>query len=173
MEQGARGGRPFALQEWRSGLEKYRNRCRSSSWGRQRPTGSGGRGVEKDLDFDLLAAGLRADLRDAGSFLEVLAGKLEGALPRQTRVVRKGGLFRQRHPVQAMEVDLGTLRFGIGIGGRGTIEATRSKIVRDITLKTEPLPLEEWIADLSRHLAEAARENAAVREALERFLIGG
>lgn len=125
------------------------------------------------MDFELLAAGLRADLRDAGTFLEVLAGKLEGALPGRTRVVRKGGLFRSRHPVQEVEVDLGSVRFGVRTGQRGIIEATRARIVRDITLKTDPVPLEEWVADLSRHLAEEARENAAVREALERFLVDG
>src|SRR3954469_2875366 len=44
-------------------------------------------------DLDLLAASLRADATDTAAFLEALAARLEGALPGQVEVQRKGGLF--------------------------------------------------------------------------------
>ncbi len=60
--------------------------------------------MNEGMDFELLAASLRADAGDAGAFLEALAAKLGGALPHRVRVERGGGLFSHGHPVRRLSV---------------------------------------------------------------------
>ena len=117
--------------------------------------------------FDELAASLRADARDLGVFLEVLAAKLEGALP-GVSVEQEGGLFSRRR-VKRVAVDLGEHRYELARAAGG-LSGRHSHTVRGITLKTELLELEAWIEALSRDLAERARSSEQGRQALERLL---
>lgn len=123
-----------------------------------------------DLGFELLASSLRADAGDLGAFMEALATKLEGALPQQTVVQRKSeGLFSKRKRVQRISVDMGDQRYELASDG-GRVEATCCKAVRGIVLKTEQVPLDEWIDRLSRQLTEAAQQSEQARLALQRLL---
>lgn len=117
-------------------------------------------------DFEELAGALRADARDLKTFLEVLAAKLESALPEATRVER-GGLFSKR--VRRVSVDLGEHRYELAAEG-DRLSPSRSNAVRGIVLKREPLALDEWIAELSRELSTAAQRSERARLALERLL---
>lgn len=102
--------------------------------------------------------------------MEALATKLEGALPGQTAVQRKSeGLFSKTKRVQHISVDMGDQRYELTMHG-GRVEPTRCKSVRGIVLKTEQLPLDEWIDDLSRQLSEAAQQSEQARLALQRLL---
>ena len=124
----------------------------------------------EDLGFELLASSLRADASDLKSFMEALATKLEGALPTRTTVERKGGgLFSKEKRVHQIFVDMGDTRFALKTDG-GRVECTRGKSVRGIVLKTEQLPLDEWIDDLSRVLTDEAQRSEQARLALERLL---
>jgi hypothetical protein len=60
-------------------------------------------GPSDALSFDLLAASMRADAADLHTFLEVLAAKLESALPGRVTVRRRAGLLlrTQEQPVDA------------------------------------------------------------------------
>ena len=122
-----------------------------------------------DLSFDLLASSLRAEVGDLKTFTEVLATKLETALPDQTRVERKGGLFSRTKRVRHISVDLGQKRFELEAHD-GRVQPARCNVVRGIVLKTEPVPLDEWIDDLSRELTLAAQQSERARLALERLL---
>jgi hypothetical protein len=122
------------------------------------------------LGFELLASSLRADSTDLKAFTEALATKLEGALPSQTRVERKGGGFLGGPKrVHRISVDLGNNRYEV-VGDGGHVQATRGNSVRGIVLKTEQMPLDEWIDDLSRELTEQAQRSEQARIALERLL---
>ena len=124
----------------------------------------------EDIGFEILASSLRADTGDLKAFVEALATKLEGALPAQTTVQRKSeGLFSKTKRVHHISVDMGDQRFDLTARG-AQVEATRCKSVRGIVLKTEPVPLDEWIDDLSRHLTEAAQRSEQARLALQRLL---
>jgi hypothetical protein len=123
----------------------------------------------EDFGFELLASSLRADAADLNVFAEALATKLEGALPGHTTVDRKGGLFSKAKRVRHVTVDLGESRYELSADG-GRVETTRCKTVRGIVLKTERLPVDEWIEDLSRQLAAEAQRNEQARLALERLL---
>ena len=123
-----------------------------------------------DLGFELVASSLRADAGDLRTFTEALATKLEGALPNQTTVQRKSeGLFSKTKRVQHISVDVGDQRYDLAVRGAG-LECRRCKSVRGIVLKTEEVPLDEWIDDLSRQLADAAQQSEQARLALQRLL---
>jgi hypothetical protein len=124
----------------------------------------------EDIGFELLASSLRAETGDLKAFTEALATKLEGALPAQTRVERKGGgLFSKEKRVHHISVDMGDYRYEL-TADSGRLEPTRCKAVRGIVLKTERLPLDEWIDDLSRALTEEAQRSEQARLALQRLL---
>jgi hypothetical protein len=132
-----------------------------------RPTGTV-RAVADAPDLDLLAASLRADATDTAAFLEALAARLEGALPGQVEVQRKGGLFGGKR-VRRIAVRLGDSHYEIeGDGGPPT--ARRRTVVRGIALKSEALPVDAWIDALSADLLALAQTSERGRAALERLL---
>jgi hypothetical protein len=131
----------------------------------------GWRAVEQDgMQFELLAASLRADSTDLAAFTEALGSKLEGALPRQTELQRKGGgLFGGPKKVSKIGVQLGDMRYELRVEKQGIL-CTRGKAVRGIVLKTDELTLDEWIDALSQDLTEEASKNEQARLALERLV---
>lgn len=119
------------------------------------------------LDFDLLAASLRADSGDMGTWVSVLGTKLAGALPARVRL-RHGGLFGGG-PVNGFTVDLGAWRYGLR-QEHGLPVGERTHVVRDIALKTETLPLDVWLDALVGSLAELAETSARERTAIQELL---
>jgi hypothetical protein len=122
-------------------------------------------------DLDLLAASLRADAGDTAAFLEALAARLEGALPGQVEVQRKGGLFGGGKRVRRIAVRLGDSHYEIESDG-GAMAARRRNVVRGIALKSEELGVEQWIDALSADLLVLAQSSERGRAALERLLTG-
>jgi len=121
-------------------------------------------------DFELVAASLRADAGDLGVFVEALAVKLEQALPQGTRVRRRAsGLFTKRKRVEQIEVTVGEEDYLLGCQ-RGAVETRRARTVRGIVLKSEPVPLDQWIEGLAGAIAAEARSSEQGRRALERLL---
>jgi hypothetical protein len=120
--------------------------------------------------FDLDAAGLRADGRDLTAGVEVLALKLEAALPSECRVQRRSrSLFNREKVVESIDVRLGDAHYELR-QDRGRIDANRSKEVRGVVIKREPLGLADWVAGLEAELREQAQTSAAARQALERLV---
>lgn len=98
--------------------------------------------------------------------------RLEAALPGQTRVQRRSRKFLSREKVvRLVEVDAGESRYALEVDDRGGMEARRSAAVRGIVLKNDPLPLDEWIDQLARDLADQAAASEQDRRALERLLL--
>jgi len=123
-----------------------------------------------DQSFDLAAAGLRSDGRDVVTFVELLAGKLEAALPADTVVRRrKKGLFSGARAVESIAVALGEHRYELALHGR-RVEATRAREVRSIVIKREPLELDAWVLELTRQLQAEAAESERARTAFERLV---
>jgi hypothetical protein len=121
--------------------------------------------------FDLAAAGLRGDGTDLTISVEVLAAKLEQALPGQARVERRGGGLLGRGPkrVRAVRVELGSAAYLLGVED-GRLEGFRERQVGGIAIKREPLPPDEWIAALTADLRAEAERSAHARAALEELL---
>lgn len=120
--------------------------------------------------FDLAAAGIRADGAELAVGIEVLARKLELALPRETRVVRRAKRFLSKEKiVEAIEVTLGEVSYDLRVRGR-KVDAVRAQEVRGIVIKREPLELDAWVGALTADLREQAETSAFAREALARLL---
>jgi hypothetical protein len=126
--------------------------------------------AEDDLSFDLDAAGLRADHADMAAYVEALAHKLELALPAQTTVERRAKRFLSREKVvESIRVELGEHRYLLRADGH-RVEAARAKAVRDVTIKTEPLEVDDWVRALAGELQARAAQSAEARAALERLV---
>jgi hypothetical protein len=127
--------------------------------------------VSGDEDsFELAAAGLRADGAELASSLEVLAGKLEQALPGRARVQRRGGLLgRGPKSVREIRVGIGACEYQLTVDG-GRMECSRERQVGGISIKREPLDSQDWIAALTGDLRAEAERSAEARTALERLL---
>ena len=120
--------------------------------------------------FDLDASTLRADGADTAVYVEVLARKLEDALPAETSVHRRAkGLLSREKVVDTIEVTLGDQRYALERQGRA-LTATREQEVRGVVIKREPLELDAWVAGLTARLRELAAGSAAARAALERLV---
>lgn len=127
-------------------------------------------GTDED-SFDLAAAGLRGDGADVAISIEVLAAKLEEALPGQARVERRGGglLGRGQKRVRAVRVELGSAAYLLGIED-GRLEGFRERQVGGISIKRESLHPDEWVAALTADLRAEAERSAHARAALEKLL---
>jgi hypothetical protein len=125
--------------------------------------------MSDDLGFDLDAAGLRADGAELASGLEVLAAKLEGALPAQTVVRRRSKRMLSREKVvEAIEVRLGDWRYALRVED-GRAGAAREQQVRGVVIKREPLEVGAWVAALTGELRAEAASSAEARAALDRL----
>jgi hypothetical protein len=123
-----------------------------------------------DDSFDLDASALRADGADLSVFVEVLARKLEAALPAETEVRRRSkGLLSREKVVEAIEVSLGDHRYVLLRQRRGVI-AERAQEVRGVVIKRQPLELDAWVDALTGQLRELAAGSASARAALERLV---
>jgi len=123
-----------------------------------------------DDSFDLDASSLRADGADLAVYLEVLARKLEAALPAETDVQRRSkGFLSREKVVEAIEVTLGDRRYALRREGRG-VSGSRAQEVRGVVIKREPLELDAWVRALTDQLGELAAGSAAARSALERLV---
>ena len=107
---------------------------------------------------------------DARGFLPLLAVILTGALPDETQVERRGGLFQREKPVRKILVALGENTYALEDFERGPLVATRTKTVRGIKLKTDTVPVEEWLAELSGEIAARAHRNEKAFFALKNLL---
>jgi hypothetical protein len=124
-----------------------------------------------DASFDLDAAGLRADGAELKGSVEVLARKLEDALPHSTAVQRKAKRFLSSDKVvRAIEVRLGEQRYSIAVQGQHRLDCAREQEVRGVVIKREPLNLDQWVDELTGALRQQAASSAEARSALERLL---
>jgi hypothetical protein len=122
--------------------------------------------------FDLLAASLRSSGSDLDVFVEVLADKLEQALPGRVVVERRAvRRFSKVKRVARVEVALGDNRYSV-VARNGVLETRCAKAVRGVVLKTEELPLDGWLEALGRELAVEAEASEQSRLALDQLLRG-
>lgn len=126
-----------------------------------------------DDALDLSAAAIRADAADLVTWSQVLAGKLEQALPDRTRVTRRGGgLFgrrRQARRVSEIVVEMGETSYGLTLEG-DRVQTARQKRVGGISIKSEALDPGVWVSELTEALRHEAQTSARARAALARLL---
>jgi len=128
--------------------------------------------ADGSLELDLLAASLRADAGDLGTFIETLAIKLEEAVPGLVEVERVKSGFRGPKVVRKLAVNAGGDRLELLSQGGNRVEARRARISGGIVLKTEPIDVDDWLTSVSEALTREAARNQRTRQALERLLLG-
>lgn len=121
------------------------------------------------LKFGVAATLSKQYAADQRAFLELLAAMLDSALPDEAEVVKRGGLFSKK-TIAKVIVNFGDYRYTLEDPGRGPLQASRTRIVRGIALKTESIPVEDWLDELSANLDERVRTNSTARAALERLI---
>ncbi len=121
------------------------------------------------MKFGVAATLGRQYAQDERQFLARLATMLEGALPGEVEVTRRGGLFAKK-TVQSVAVSPGENRYTLTDAGHGPLQATRTRVVRGIALKTETVSVAEWLQEVGAILDERVRASAQAREALERLV---
>jgi hypothetical protein len=124
-----------------------------------------------EQDFDLSAAGLRADGADLRISLEALASKLEQSLPGHAHVERHGGglLGRGEKRVKRVRVELGGNCYQLDIDG-DRVAGFRERQVGGISIKREPLDPQAWVTALAGDLRAEAQRSAQARAALDGLL---
>lgn len=124
-----------------------------------------------EIDVDLLSASLRSSSSDLKVFVEVLADKLEEALPGRVQVERRATRFLGKEKrVEQIQCELGDERYVLST--RNGIATRRAKAVRGVVLKTEELSLDEWLDGLAHRLADEARTSEQAQVALHGLLTG-
>lgn len=127
---------------------------------------------EDDGGFELLSASLRASSGDLKTFVEVLANKLDQALPGRVTVERRAvKRFSKEKRVARIEVALGDNRY-IALAQGGALETRCAKAVRGVVLKSEVLSLDAWLEAIGHDLAIEAEASEQSRLALEQLLGG-
>lgn len=126
---------------------------------------------DEGQDFDLAAAGLRADGADLRISLEALATKLELSLPGRARVERSGGglLHRGERRVSELSVELSGCSYQLVVAGE-RVEGFRERRVGGISIKRETLDPEAWLSALTAELRTEAERSAEARESLQKLL---
>lgn len=109
---------------------------------------------------------------DQGTFLPLLAGLLEGAMPEALAIERKPlHLFSKDKRIVQIRLNLGDDTYTLqqpDSGGR--LVGWHAKTVRGITLKTEQIALDRWLADVGAIITKRAQESEAAALALKTFL---
>jgi hypothetical protein len=107
--------------------------------------------------------------KDQQTLIEQLATFLESTLPRQTSIHRTFGIVGPRRTA-GLTVELGGMRYELKHAK--TLEASRTRVVRGVAVRTEALPVETWIMEVSDALAAELERAGTGRTALQRLLQG-
>lgn len=128
------------------------------------------RSVSEPSELDLAAAALRADTRDLPALFDALAAWLQDAVPSLAQVERKrAGLLDSRKLVVRLTCRIGDEIYVLERQGDGA-SARRGREVRGITLKTEQLPVPEWLSELAGALIARAQLSESSSTALRELL---
>ena len=126
---------------------------------------------ESEPDFDLVAAGLRADGSELRISVEALASKLAEALPGRTSVKRRGSglLGRGERRICELRVELGASCYELAVDGE-RVQGQRVHEVGGVAIKRERLDPEEWVSALTTELRTEAQRSEQARQALASLL---
>ncbi|MGE0049419.1 MAG: hypothetical protein AB7T01_10870 [Acidithiobacillus sp.] len=124
-----------------------------------------------DISFDDSAAWIRRSQTDMKAFLEALAERLEQGMPGFVEVDRKkDGLFSHHQHLEHLLVHAGEFDYHLNFNGTH-VETLRARVVRNVVLKREILPLADWLKSLLQDTAAISTEMQAASQTLHDFLL--
>lgn len=116
---------------------------------------------------DVITAGARKN----SDLVEAVAQKLQASFPLLIEVDR--GIFGSGRAKRiALTVPLGNdrLRYQIALGRAGDVEATCSKVVRGVVIRTETVPFDSWAQALFEDLQTYAHSSMQAQEMLQNLV---
>lgn len=108
--------------------------------------------------------------QDEREFLALLGTLMESALDTETRIERRG--FFGGGAIERITIPLGDYTYIIEDSGRGPLTALRKRLVRGVALKSEQMPVPDWIDALSAAIEERATTSQRARDALSKLIDG-
>lgn len=127
---------------------------------------------EQALEFETLAAALKMDQKAAADMVEHLATMLSSCLPDAVEVKRGGWMLSKDKPVELMTIKFDDANYQISRTGNGRYTAKHLKMVRGVALKTTEMPFDKCFSEVVQQITKLAENNAAARQALNKFVIG-
>jgi hypothetical protein len=127
-------------------------------------------------DLEMVTAALRADSADAAVYARVLTESLGESLPPGCVTIERDRSVSDRMRGRPGTVSRITVRLGERVmslavrHGEPTAEICRE--VRGVVLSRQPVPLQDWAAELARALVGYAEQNARAAEALRKLVTG-
>jgi hypothetical protein len=122
-------------------------------------------------EFDLSAAWIRRAQGDLRAFMEGFAARLAGAIPDRVSIERKrDGLFSKTSHVVKVAVQMEANHYSL-VFDAGHVAASRVKVVRGVALKSETMPVPEWLKALHRDIHALAEHAGSARDVIHEFLM--
>jgi hypothetical protein len=113
-----------------------------------------------------VAGALSKELQqDHEQFIQYLARALQSAFPNEAQLRYEGGFLAKKR-LAGVSIKLGDDVYSLTKPTRGALESTRTHVVRGIALKTEPIPVEQWLHEISSRIEETVGKNSQARSAL-------
>jgi hypothetical protein len=128
--------------------------------------------VSQPEEISALAAIIGQQTLDLNLYVSFLQGTLAGALPADyVQIERRRALRRRgRQPIVAVSVRLGEHRFVLRRDSAAAApQASVAHEVGGVVLRTETIPLAEWVDRLAAALNQLARDNAEAAAVLARL----
>ncbi|HVT11350.1 MAG TPA: hypothetical protein VHE55_03715 [Fimbriimonadaceae bacterium] len=117
-----------------------------------------------------VAGALSRELRqDHEMFIQSFARMLQAAFPNEAQLRYEGG-FLSKKRLAGVSIQLGDDLYSLVKPSKGPLESTRTHVVRGIALKTEPIPVDQWLAEISAAIEAKVGGDAAARSALAQAL---
>lgn len=127
--------------------------------------------TDNGLQFEMLAAALRADKKQVSDLVEQLSGMLQGSLPDATHVSRDGWFMSSVRPIKQLRVKMADCEYVIDKGHGNNYTAKRAKVVKGVVLKNEDIPFERCVDELLVELTKLAERSDEARRALQKFVL--
>jgi hypothetical protein len=126
------------------------------------------------MDLQLAAAAFLADNKDTRMLLRVLGQSLQETLGGRVEVTRSsGGLLHRSSPeVKAITVHLDPDDYQVELDG-DRVRCTVARSSGGIRIRSEQLPVQQWLERLLGALQAEAESNQSAQAALQRVVLGG
>jgi hypothetical protein len=108
---------------------------------------------------------------DQQTRLNSLAVRLEETFPGLVSVERKrAGFFSKHENVASLKVELEPFEYVLELQPRRGIVPKKAKVVRSIRIKTEEIPIGQWMTEMTEALDAYAQKNKQIRFAIDDFM---
>jgi hypothetical protein len=129
-------------------------------------------GADEAFDFDMAAATLQANSTDVHMLLKLLVKQLRDVLGKRLTFERAGGRLRKSDDIKSVELSMGDDVLRAEADG-ATVRCTIGHSSGGIRIRSEQVPMDEWLKRLLKALQAEAQHSESARVALENIVIGG